>query len=123
MSTTTILDYWEPGDEPTMVLRYFYLDSEAQLAALQLRQVGIPSFITSSNAQTMLPTGQGWIGLHIRERDFERAVAALQEADMWDQEDSITLHPDQNSRWVLWALAIILVLFFAKVFLGGDSPF
>ena len=56
MSTTTILDYWEPGDEPTMVLRYFYMDSEAQLAALQLRQAGIPSFITSSNAQTMLPT-------------------------------------------------------------------
>ena len=38
MSTTTILDYWEPGDEPTMVLRYFYLDAEAQLAALHLRQ-------------------------------------------------------------------------------------
>ncbi len=122
MSTTTILDYWEPGDEPTMVLRYFYLDSEAQLAALQLRQVGIPSFITSSNAQTMLPTGQGWIGLHIRERDFEQAVIALKEVDMWHNEDE-TLSPDQNWRWVLWALAIILVLFFAKVFLGQDPPF
>lgn len=122
MSTTTILDYWEPGDEPTMVLRYFYLDSEAQLAALQLRQEGIPSFITSSNAQTMLPTGQGWIGLHIRERDFERAVTALREAGMWEEESS-ELDPDQNWRWVLWAFAIILVLFFAKVFLGSDSPF
>lgn len=121
MSTTTILDYWEPGDEPTMVLRYFYLDSEAQLAALQLRQVGIPSFITSSNAQTMLPTGQGWIGLHIRESDFEQAVVALKEADMWDNEEE-PLSPDQNWRWVLWALAIILVLFFAKVFLGQEGP-
>ena len=121
MATTTILDYWEPGDEPTMVLRYFYLDSEAQLAALQLRQEGIPSFITSSNAQTMLPTGQGWIGLHIRERDFERAVAALKAADMWEDDNSDSLNPDQNWRWVLWALAIILVLFFAKVFLSGEG--
>lgn len=122
MSTTTILDYWEPGDEPTMLLRYFYLDSEAQLAALQLRQEGIPSFITSSNAQTMLPTGQGWIGLHIRERDFEQAVIALKAADMWE-EQGIEVQPDGNQRWVLWALAIILVLFFAKVFLSPDSPF
>ncbi|MEL6655459.1 MAG: hypothetical protein AAFY48_24970 [Bacteroidota bacterium] len=120
MSTTTILDYWEPGDEPTMVLRYFYLDSEAQLAALQLRQAGIPSFITSSNAQTMLPTGQGWIGLHIRERDFESAVVALKEAGMWE-EATDELGPDQSWRWVLWAFAIMLVLLFAKVFLSANS--
>ncbi|WP_020536819.1 hypothetical protein [Lewinella cohaerens] len=118
MSTTTILDYWEPGDEPTMVLRYFYFDAEAQLAALSLRQAGIPSFITSSNAQTMLPTGQGWIGLHIRERDFEHAVSVLKEAEMW--EDSGITDEDQNWRWVLWALAILLVLFFAKFFLASN---
>lgn len=122
MSTTTILDYWEPGDEPTMVLRYFYFDAEAQLAALQLRQSGIPSFITSSNAQTMLPTGQGWIGLHIRERDFILAVEALKEAGMWEEAEN-NLTPDQSWRWVLWALAIILVLFFAKVFLSAEELF
>lgn len=122
MSTTTILDYWEPGDEPTMVLRYFYLDAEAQLAALHLRQEGIPSFITSSNAQTMLPTGQGWIGLHIRESDFEAAVNALKAAEMWEEESS-AFSAEQNPRWVLWVLAIILVLFFAKVFLGTRDLF
>lgn len=117
MSSTTILDYWEPGDEPTMVLRYFYFDAEAQLAALSLRQVGIPSFITSSNAQTMLPTGQGWIGLHIRERDFEQAVVTLKAAEMWEEMD--TQSTDQSWRWVLWVLAIILVLFFARFFLSS----
>ena len=109
MSTTTILDYWEPGDEPTMVLRYFYLDSEAQLAALQLRQAGIPSFITSSNAQTMLPTGQGWIGLHIRERDFEQAVESLKEAGMWEEPDG-DLSPDISWRWILWGFFFYICL-------------
>lgn len=102
-----------------MVLRYFYFDAEAQLAALSLRQAGIPSFITSSNAQTMLPTGQGWIGLHIRERDFEQAVATLKEAEMW--EETSVESAGQNWRWVLWVLAIILVLFFAKFFLSAGA--
>lgn len=110
MSTTTILDYWEPGDDPTMVLRYFYFDAEAQLAALSLRQAGVPSFITSSNAQTMLPTGQGWIGLHIRERDFQQAVEILKAAEMWEEVD--VNEAQKNKHWVLWTLAILLGLFF-----------
>ncbi len=117
MSTTTILDYWEPGEEPTMVLRYFYFDAEAQLAALSLRQAGVPSFITSSNAQTMLPTGQGWIGLHIRERDFQQSVEILKAAEMWEESDVSEEH--QNRHWVLWVLVIILFLFFVGFLLGN----
>lgn len=109
MSATTILDFWEPGEEPTMVLRYFYFDADAQLAALSLRQAGIPSFITSSNAQTMLPTGQGWIGLHIRERNFGEAVEILKAAEMWEEQDANDA--PQNGHWVLWSLVILLGLF------------
>ncbi|WP_367387940.1 hypothetical protein [Lewinella sp. LCG006] len=118
MSTTTILDYWEPGDDPTMVLRYFYFDAEAQLAALSLRQAGVPSFITSSNAQTMLPTGQGWIGLHIRERDFQQAVEILKAADMW--EEVAQNEKQKNQYWVLWTLVALLGLFFIG-FLIADA--
>ena len=109
MSSATILDFWEPTEDPTLVLRYFYFHAEAQLAALQLRQLGIPSFITSSNAQTMLPLGQGWIGLHIRKRDFTNAVAALQAADMWEEPNRpSTKDAKMNTNWILGALAIIL---------------
>ena len=117
MSTTTILDYWEPGDDPTMVLRYFYFDAEAQLAALSLRQAGVPSFITSSNAQTMLPTGQGWIGLHIRERDFQQAVEILKAAEMWEEAD--VKEAQKNTHWVLWTLAILLGVFFIGFLLAN----
>ncbi|PSR09318.1 MAG: hypothetical protein DA408_17365 [Bacteroidetes bacterium] len=114
MSASTILDYWEPSEDPTLVLRYFYLDAEAQLAALQLRQAGIPSFITSSNIQTMLPLGQGWIGLHIRKRDFTSAVVALKAADMWEEPDT-TGGAAVSTKWVLVALAVMLAVYLVLV--------
>lgn len=118
MSADTILDYWEPDEEPTKLLRYFYFDAEAQMAALSLRRASIPSFITSSNSQVMLPTGQGWIGLHIRERDFEQAVAVLKAAEMWDDEHSSSV--DLSWRWVLGALLLILVGFLGKFLLSVE---
>lgn len=106
-----LLDFWDPEDEnaPTMVLRYFYLDADAQLAALELRRAGIPSFITHSNSQTILPLGPGWIGLHIRRSDFEPAVFTLQAADMWEDQ---TNRPPQasNFRYLVFALIGILAL-------------
>jgi hypothetical protein len=112
-----LLDFWDSDDEnaPTMVLRYFYLDAEAQLAALELRRAGIPSFITHSNSQTILPMGQGWIGLHIRRRDFETAVFVLQAAEMWAEQHS-DLREQHYYRYLVFilvgSLAALLLLFY-----------
>lgn len=110
--SATILDYWDPdeNDSPTMVLRYFYLDAEAQLAALELRQAQIPSFITHSNSQTILPMGQGWIGLHIRRRDFELAVSVLKAADMWEEQSSTSNGQPSGYSWQWIVVAFILLL-------------
>ena len=116
MAADTILDYWEdPGEESSKLLRYFYFDAEAQLAALSLRQANIPSFITSGNSQVMLPTGQGWIGLHVRERDFEPAVQVLKTVDMWQDEPSANV--DLSWKWMLGALLLLLLIVLSRLLL------
>lgn len=121
MAVNTILDFFESEDEPTIVLRYFYMDTEAQFAALQLRTSDIPCFISNGNAHTLLPVGQGWIGLHIRQRDLPAAVAALQAVGMWDEADGIhqsaDAPPSQRPYWVLAALLLLLAAFLVKFLL------
>jgi hypothetical protein len=123
MEANEILDYWEPteSDGPILVLRYFYHSADAHLARITLHQAGVPSFITSDNSQTILPTGPGWIGLHIRERDAAAAVEALQGAGMWDRE------PPQGQSWrqVLTMIGILLILLLLGIIfnLSGWLPF
>ena len=116
MSADTILDFLEPEDEPTVVLRYFYMDTEAQFAALELRNADIPCYISNSNAHTLLAVGQGWIGLHVRQGDLPAAIAALQAVDMWDKSDSLLPEEGAPTRpnpwrifvWVLFFLALVI---------------
>ncbi|RME97763.1 MAG: hypothetical protein D6772_09990 [Bacteroidetes bacterium] len=116
--SVSILDFWDPEDDdaPTMVLRYFYQDAEAQLAALELRRAGIPSFIIHSNSQTILPVGQGWIGLHIRRPDFKRAVLVLRAADMWEEQPT-DLEEDYYFRYLVWVVLGVLAV--SLIFLYG----
>ncbi len=118
-----ILDYWDedPSDEPTVLLRYFYVDADAQIAAVQLRQAGIPSFITSSNSQTILPTGQGWIGLHVQQQNAAAAVDALREAELWEEPTPV----DSSHRWtqVMVTIFILLFLIVAAVLLNLAGVF
>ena len=112
MSANLIRDYWEPGDEPSALLRYFYLDADAQLAALELRQHSIPSFITSSNSQTILPIGQGWIGLHVRERDKQLAIEVLKAAEMWEEPMPQDRGATNNIRTWIFAFFILFLLLY-----------
>jgi len=122
VSADTILDFLEPEDELTVVLRYFYMDTEAQFAALELRNADIPCYISNSNAHTLLPVGQGGIGLHVRQGDIPAAMAALQAVGMWDEGDSLRdvtrarrkISPWHTAVWVLLFLAFLIkYLFFS----------
>ncbi|MCB0636084.1 MAG: hypothetical protein KDC54_05680 [Lewinella sp.] len=119
MESDEILDSWEPSesDGPIITLRYFYHSADAHLARITLQQAGIPSFITSDNSQTMLPTGPGWIGLNIRESDAAEAVAALQAAQMWDRE------PDKGQSWrqVLIMIGVLLLILLLGILFNLSS--
>lgn len=107
-------DFWAPdeSDGPIITLRYFYQAGDAHLAGITLRREGIPSFVTHDNSQTILPTGQGWIGLNIREHDAEAAVEALRAADLWDRNES---GYEFDWRKVLFILGILLLIFLLAI--------
>jgi hypothetical protein len=109
------LDHAEP-EESTLLLRYFYADIDAQLAAAQLRQADIPSFITSSNSQTILPMGQGWIGLHVHESQARAAIEVLKEADLW--EEAAPTLPSDTWKQIIRTVLILLLLIFGRILLG-----
>jgi hypothetical protein len=89
------------------------MDTEAQFAALELRNVDIPCYISNSNAHTLLPVGQGGIGLHVRQGDLPAAMAALQAVGMWDEGDA--LRDDKGARRKVspWHIAVWVLLFLA----------
>lgn len=109
------LDQAEP-EESTLLLRYFYSDIDAQFAAAQLRQADIPSFITSSNSQTILPMGQGWIGLHVHESQARAAIAVLKEAGLW--EEATPALPSDTWKQIIRTVLILLLLILGRVALG-----
>ncbi len=79
-----LLDYFDPEgevNEKIITVKYFYFEAPARLYAARLRQQGIQSFITNVNTITAFPLGDGGIGLHIRERDYESALPLIYELD------------------------------------------
>ncbi|MEZ4985300.1 MAG: hypothetical protein R2795_09735 [Saprospiraceae bacterium] len=122
-------DFFPPeGDDSIALLRYFYFDTEAQFAALQLRSVGIQCFVSNANSQTILPMGQGWIGLHVFQRDVAPAVAVLRQAGLWDDAQEEASSPTQLSSqqpfgnsFVGWLIIAILLLAILLHFLVKGS--
>jgi hypothetical protein len=79
-----VLDYFAPEngtDEKIITVKYFYFETPARLYVARLRQQGIQSFISNANTITAFPLGDAGIGLHIRERDSERALSVIEELD------------------------------------------
>lgn len=109
------LDHTEP-EESTLLLRYFYSDIDAQFAAAQLRQADIPSFISSSNSQTILPMGQGWIGLHVHESQARDAIEVLKEAGLW--EEATPTLPRDTWKQIIRTVLILLLLILGRIILG-----
>ncbi len=85
-SNDEILDdfFWEPDlyfeEHATGVVAKFYSPLEADLAAARLRAEGIPCFLVSRTAQSVLPHLQLLVRLHTRPEDVERARLILAEA-------------------------------------------
>lgn len=89
-----ILDYFgDSFDEGTKIVtvKYFYFESEARLNAARLKKEGINCFVSNTNAITAFPLAEGGIGLHVKEKDLERATEIVMEM----HENKIS-EPDQD---------------------------
>ncbi|MEL6865159.1 MAG: hypothetical protein AAFP19_12100 [Bacteroidota bacterium] len=96
-----ILDYFEDDAEKEfdagtkiIAIKYFYFESQARLYAARLKEANIRSFVSNANTTTVLPFGEGGIGLHIRESDQEEALAIIRELDVNNVNDP----PPQSFR-------------------------
>ncbi len=132
MTRDDILDYFEEDGAAyrgaVIAIKYFYFESQARLYAARLREAGIPCFVSNANTITAFPLGDGGIGLHVRAIDAESASGIIRELDSNDQttdEDDAfreadhediayqrELHegPLRRQRWVLTAIAVIILL-------------
>ncbi len=100
---------WVHGPEKDRgeVVAMFYSPLEAEVAAARLRSEGIPCFLASRTAQSMMPHLQLLVRLHVRPQDLERARRVLMEAGIEIEEPQET----KAGGWVLVALfALVGVL-------------
>ena len=82
-----ILDYFGDFDDlfdkdtKVVAVKFFYFESEARVYAARLKQAGIKNFISSSHVSSMLPMGEGGIGLHVKEEDQQQALEIIHQLD------------------------------------------
>jgi len=128
---------WEEKDGKIVVIKHFFLESEARLYAARLKEANIPSFISNANIMTALPLGGGGgIGLNVREQDIPQAQRIIAQLDLQRQqapeenyreadEEEIaylkSLHeqrsPKQKWNIMLWLVIIIALLVVLRAFL------
>ncbi len=122
MSRTDILDdfdfddssFFEGGDEGEVVAKY-YSNLEAEVAAARLRSEGVPCFLASATAQSVLPHLQLLVRLHVRPQDAQRAREILGEAAIDAQESESA--SDLNTpvlTIIAVAIGIILAILLVK---------
>ncbi|MDX2135499.1 MAG: DUF2007 domain-containing protein [Saprospiraceae bacterium] len=122
MSRTDILDdfdfddssFFEGGDEGEVVAKY-YSNLEAEVAAARLRSEGIPCFLASTTAQSVLPHLQLLVRLHVRPEDVQRAREILGEAAIDAEETDST--GDLNTpvlTIIAIAIGVILAILLVK---------
>ena len=92
-----ILDYFGEEEYYTgkiIAIRYFYFETRALLYCARLRNEQIQCFISNANTITAFPLGDGGIGLHIREIDFEKSLRIIKELDNNDKngQQGISFH-------------------------------
>ncbi|MFK8101793.1 MAG: hypothetical protein AB8G15_04695 [Saprospiraceae bacterium] len=80
-----------PADDPheefdintrTVTIKYFYFESEARLYAARLTDAGIKCFVSNANTGTVIPVGEGSIGLHVRSEDSKLARQIVAQLDV-----------------------------------------
>ncbi|MEQ1745835.1 MAG: DUF2007 domain-containing protein [Saprospiraceae bacterium] len=90
------------------VVAKYYSPLEAEVAAARLRSEGIPCFLASSTAQSVMPHLQLLVRLHVRPKDLDRARMLLAEADI-DAKDPADESGD-NQVFTFLAVLIGLIL-------------
>ncbi len=92
------------------VVAKFYSPMEAELAAARLRSEGVHCFLANTIVQSMLPTLQAVIRLHVRPNDAAMAREILQEAAI---EATITPKPSSSGNGAVMVIAIAIGLLLA----------
>ena len=66
---------------PMKLIRHYYTEGPAQVAAARLEAAGIRCFVSNTLSATAFPLTSPAIGLYINETDLSRAATILQEMD------------------------------------------
>lgn len=94
--------------------KYFSL-TEADIAAARLRSEGIPCFVANATTQVVLPHIPGFVRLHVRPQDVERAREILAEAIIDAEQNAPTQGHGNGLIWALLAaIALILLVLLGK---------
>jgi len=97
-----ILDYFDEFEDrfdqhvKIVAVKYFYFESEARLYAARLKEAGIKSFLSNANTSTVIPLGEGGIGLHINEEQLPEATRIIKKLDIFNKRE--LTESDQNFR-------------------------
>jgi len=115
--------------EPLVLLKQFYLESEASIYTARLRDAGISALLQNDTAYVMLPVGEKGIRLFVPVSDVEFAMDIVREmdenksqpleesfhdADLDDILYQKSLHQGQVSgrmMYVAIAMSVVLVLY------------
>ena len=140
MQNEDFLDFFEDfeKDAKIVVAKYFYFHSQASLYAARLHEVGIKSFISNSNVSTVMPLGQGGIGLHIKEEDLAEATKVIRQLDQKSQEEDDYSYKDadqeeieylkqvhttkQHRTWVFWLVILLVIGIILVVLFQPNEP-
>ncbi|MEO1514406.1 MAG: DUF2007 domain-containing protein [Bacteroidota bacterium] len=79
-------DLFEAGTK-IVVAKYFFFESKARIYAARLNEAGIKSFISNANTISVIPLGEGGIGLHVKEEDLPRALSIIRKMDSMEGKD------------------------------------
>ncbi len=75
------VDYTSPKEFKIVTLKYFCTEHEAWLCVARLKEVGIPSFLSNTNASTAFPFANGGIGLHVKAVDLEVSTKIIEKLE------------------------------------------
>lgn len=69
------------NDSKIITIKFFNFESKAQLYVARLNEVGIKSFLSNTNASTVLPLSEGNIGLNVKDKDVVEALKIVKTLD------------------------------------------
>lgn len=69
-------------DTRVVAVKFFYFETKARIYAARLKEAGIISFISNANSSTVIPFGEGGIGLHVNKKDLEEALEIIEQLDI-----------------------------------------